>query len=39
LREAELDRRLSLVDSFPVPVCRFARARRCRRLRELSAFG
>jgi hypothetical protein len=39
LREAELDRSLSLVDSFPVAVCRFARARRCRRLRELSAFG
>jgi hypothetical protein len=35
----ELDRQLSLVDSFPLPVCRFARARRCRRLRELSAYG
>ena len=39
LRGLELDRGLSLVDSFPIPVCRFARARRCRRLRELSAFG
>ena len=39
LRGLELDRELSLVDSFPVPVCRFARARRCRRLRELSAYG
>lgn len=39
LRELELDRGLSLVDSFPLPVCRFARARRCRRLRELSAYG
>lgn len=39
LHEVELDRALSLVDSFPVPVCRFARARRCRRLRELSAYG
>ena len=35
----ELDRELSLIDSFPVPVCRFARARRCRRLRELSVYG
>jgi hypothetical protein len=39
LRGLQLDRRLSLVDSFPLPVCRFARARRCRRLRELSAYG
>lgn len=39
LHELELDRELSLVDSFPLPVCRFARARRCRRLRELSAYG
>ncbi|MDQ3803538.1 MAG: IS982 family transposase [Acidobacteriota bacterium] len=39
LRGLQLDRRLSLVDSFPAPVCRFARARRCRRLRELSAYG
>lgn len=39
LRRLELDRELSLVDSFPVPVCRFARARRCRRLREFSAYG
>jgi hypothetical protein len=35
----ECDRAVSLVDSFPVAVCRFARARRCRRLRELSAYG
>ena len=33
------DPALSIVDSFPVPVCRFARARRCRRLREVSAYG
>ena len=32
LRELELDRSLSLVDSFPLPICRFARARRCRHL-------
>jgi hypothetical protein len=30
---------LSLIDSFPVPVCRFARAKWCRRLRQESAFG
>jgi hypothetical protein len=33
------DPALSIVDSFPMPVCRFARARRCRRLREASADG
>ena len=27
------------MDSFPVPVCRFARAYRCRLLPEESAFG
>lgn len=30
---------LSLVDSFPMPVCRFARAYRCRRLAGAAAFG
>src|ERR687886_2985937 len=33
------DPRISLVDSFPVPTCRFARAYRCRILPEESAFG
>ena len=33
------DPALSIVDSFPLPVCRFARARRCRRLRAESAYG
>jgi hypothetical protein len=33
------DPALSIVDSFPMPVCRFARARRCRRLRAESAYG
>lgn len=28
-----------IVDSAPVPVCRFARAPFCRRLREVAAFG
>jgi hypothetical protein len=30
---------ISIVDSFPLPVCRFARANRCRRLRDISAYG
>lgn len=29
----------SFVDSFPVPLCRFARAYRCRKLPQLAAFG
>ena len=29
----------SVIDSIPVPVCRFARAYRCRRLQEWSAYG
>ncbi len=33
------DPEVSLIDSFPVPVCRFARAYRCRVLAEESAFG
>ena len=33
------DPALSIVDSFPMPVCRFARARRCRRLQAESAYG
>jgi hypothetical protein len=33
------DPALVLIDSLPVPVCRFARAYRCRSLRGLSAFG
>lgn len=35
----EVDRAVSLIDSFPVPICRFARATRCRRLRQVSAYG
>jgi len=30
---------LSIVDSFPVPVCRFGRARRCHCLGEAAAYG
>jgi hypothetical protein len=33
------DPEISLIDSFPVPTCRFARAYRCRVLAEESAFG
>lgn len=33
------DEGLCLIDSFPLPVCRFARASRCRRLREVATFG
>lgn len=39
LAEVEFDNRISIIDSFPVPVCRFARANRCRKLREVSADG
>jgi len=30
---------LSIIDSFPVPVCRFARAPRCRSFGEVAAYG
>ncbi len=33
------DDALVIVDSLPVPVCRFARAHRCRSFRGLAAFG
>jgi hypothetical protein len=33
------DPEVSLIDSFPLPVCRFARAYRCYVLAEESAFG
>ena len=33
------DPEVSLIDSFPVPTCHFARAYRCRILAEESAFG
>ena len=39
LHRIAFDPKISLVDSFPVPVCRFARAYRCRLLPEESAFG
>jgi hypothetical protein len=33
------DPALTLIDSLPVPVCRFARAHRCRAFRGSAAFG
>jgi hypothetical protein len=38
-RMTRADRQLSIIDSFPVPVCRFARAGRCKRLAGIAAFG
>lgn len=39
LEQVHFDRQISLIDSFPMPICRFARAYRCRRLRAQAAFG
>jgi hypothetical protein len=39
LGRIHFDPKISLIDSFPVPVCGFARAYRCRRLTEVSTFG
>ena len=39
VQEVEIERDISLIDSFPVPICRFARAPWCRRLRQLAAYG
>ena len=39
LAKIRFDPEVSLIDSCPVPTCRFARAHRCRRLAEESAFG
>ena len=33
------DPALTIVDSFPLPVCRFAKAHRCQRFRGEAAFG
>jgi len=33
------DPTFAIIDSFPLPVCQFARAYRCRRFREEAAFG
>ena len=39
LQQITFDPAFSIVDSMPLPVCRFARANRCRRLRDISAYG
>ena len=39
LTQVQHDPAITLVDSVAIPVCRFARAYRCRRLRELAAWG
>lgn len=38
-RHVDGDPLVTLTDSFPVPICRFARAPRCRRLASEAAFG
>jgi Transposase DDE domain len=39
LRRVPHDEHFALIDSFPVPVCHFARAHRCRRFRAEAAYG
>jgi hypothetical protein len=39
LGQISFDPAISILDSFPMPVCRFGRAYRCRRLAELASFG
>jgi hypothetical protein len=39
LRRVPHDEQFALIDSFPLPVCQFARAHRCRRFRGEAAFG
>jgi hypothetical protein len=39
LGQVSFDPAVSILDSFPMPVCRFGRADRCRRLAGLAAFG
>jgi len=39
LRWIDHDPTDNIIDSMPLSVCRFARANRCRRLREVSAYG
>ena len=39
LSRVGFDPQVSILDSFPMPVCRFGRAYRCQRLAELAAFG
>jgi len=39
LSQIEYDPQVAIVDSFPVPVCRFARAYRCRLFQAQAAYG
>jgi hypothetical protein len=39
LDQVPRDPTFAIVDSFPLPVCQFARAHRCRRFRGEAAFG
>jgi hypothetical protein len=39
LGQISFDPQVSILDSFPMPVCRFGRAYRCRRLAGLASFG
>jgi hypothetical protein len=39
LGQVGFDPAISVLDSFPMPVCRFGRAYRCQRLAELASFG
>ncbi len=39
LARTGFDPQVLILDSFPMPVCRFGRAERCRRLAELAALG
>ena len=39
LQWIEFNPELFIIDSMPLPVCRFARANRCKRLRSVSAYG
>lgn len=38
-KQLDGDRLVTITDSFPVPVCRFARAPRCKRLASEAAYG
>jgi hypothetical protein len=39
IKHSAHDPTVAFVDSFPMPVCAFARAAECKRLRDISAFG
>jgi hypothetical protein len=30
---------IHMIDGFPVPICRFARAKRCKQFRDIAAYG